>query len=101
MDVTLDPQGVFKQALRYLAAAVQDAHPLFGLCHANYARILLEELARAGAPVKTLLKIATRVQDKYSMQILAKFPFRQLPAAKEIVDTLLPADLIELSALGL
>jgi hypothetical protein len=101
MDITLDPQAVYKQALRYLAAAVQDGHPLFGLCHANYARILLEELARAGMPVRLLLQIATRVQDKWSMQVLTRFPMRDLPVAKEIITTLSPANLLALEDLGL
>lgn len=98
--VLLDPEGVLHQALRYLAASVQDTHPLFGVVHANYARILLEELARAGAPVTGLVAVAGKVQKQWSLKIMKKMPLSELPAVRDMAKFLGPGDIAALRRAG-
>jgi len=86
LAVRLNADALLRQSLRYLGAAAQDTHPLFGLCHANYARILLEELVRAGAvSVTAYLIAATKLQDKWSMLILRRFPIQELPLVQALI----------------
>lgn len=95
--------AMLRQGLRYLAASVQDGHPLFGLIHANYAKILFEELIRSGAEpeVRSYLKAANLAQDKWSKTILTKLPLSELPTVRHMVSNVTPADIAAFKKTGL
>lgn len=95
--------AMLRQGLRYLAASVQDGHPLFGLIHANYAKILFEELIRSGAEIEvhSYLRAANLLQDKWSKVILAKLPLSELPTVRSMIDNVTPADIAAFRKTGL
>jgi hypothetical protein len=65
---------ILAQGLRYLAAAVQDSHPVYGLTHASYARLIFEVLAYEGDYCPRLLRRAGELQEMWTHRILEKFP---------------------------
>lgn len=99
----ISADAMLRQGLRYLAASAQDGHPLFGLIHANYAKILFEELIRGGAEIEvhSYLKVANLLQDKWSRTILAKLPLSELPTIKSMIDNVTPADIAAFKKTGL
>jgi hypothetical protein len=68
---------IIRQGVRYLRAAEQDTHPVYGLTHASYAHTIFEGLALEGLPVMQLLHAASAQQDRWGMMIVERFPFQR------------------------
>jgi len=67
-------EPIIVQGLRYLAASMQDTHPIFGLTHASYARFIFEQ----SKSHPNFLKKAGQSQAFWSKKILGKMPLESV-----------------------
>ena len=70
----ISKQELMAQGIRYLAASAQDTHPVFGVTHASYARLIFEAMAYEGDYFPALLRRAGELQEMWTRKIFAKIP---------------------------